>query len=719
MKRQKIGKVPLVTQLEPLEGGYACLAMILAYHRKLVSLGQIKADCGSIKKVPDLDSISQMASFYGLEAERKTVSFSELCSEDAFPCIVTWDRYRYVVIAGVSRSGKYIVNDPANGVLLLDEDNVASLYAGTALCLKPGAAFRPEGKQSSVMAFARERLAGTHAAVAFVVITTFIASILAVINPAFSRVFMDYLLDDGGGASWLNAFIILLSAIVLIRVIADTIKAVYSYRIYGKMAVVGSSTFMWHLLHLPFEFFTKRFTGDLISRQKTNSTIAETLVNTLAPIVLNAFTMILFFIMMMRYNVLLSLIGVASIAINLCFTNMVARRRLSLSKLMSKDSSRLKCSTVNGIEMIETIKASGAENGYFEHWSGYQSNVNTKDMNSSNILSFYTLLASIVSGLTDIIILSSGVYLIMQGEFTTGMLMAFQSFLASFVAPAQSLLAATQTIQEMRNNMDTVNEVMKYPLDPAAISSGEADETADKLSGNIEFRNVTFGYSRLAPPYLNNVSFSVKSGQKIAVVGASGSGKSTISKLLSGLYPPWEGEILFDGRRIDEISHSVFTGSVAVVDQDIILFEDTIANNIRMWDSTIEDYEVILAARDAQIHDEIISRVGGYQYRITEGGRDFSGGERQRLEIARVLAQDPTIIIMDEATSALDADTEYKVVNAIKARGITCIIIAHRLSTVRDCDEILVLDQGQIAERGTHEELFSRGGLYTKLILSE
>lgn len=271
----------------------------------------------------------------------------------------------------------------------------------------------------------------------------------------------------------------------------------------------------------------------------------------------------------------------------------------------------------------------------------------------------------------------------------------------------------------MRTDMERIEDVMKYPTDVSLDSAVDESAEYDKLSGNIEMKNITFGYSRLAEPLIENFNMTLKRGERIAFVGASGCGKSTLSKLISGLYRPWSGEILFDGKPISEIDRSVFTGSLAVVDQDIILFEDTIANNIKMWDTSIEDFEVIMAARDAQLHEDIMQREGGYQYRITEGGKDFSGGQRQRMEIARVLAQDPTIIILDEATSALDAKTEYDVVNSIKDRGITCIVVAHRLSTIRDCDEIVVLDGGKVVERGTHEELMAHGGYYTELVSNE
>ena len=327
---------------------------------------------------------------------------------------------------------------------------------------------------------------------------------------------------------------------------------------------------------------------------------------------------------------------------------------------------------------------------------------------------------ALLSTLADSTIILMGVYLSIQGHFTLGMMTAFQGFLSAFIAPAEKLISSNTDLQEMRTMMERVDDVLNYPDDPH-FSNAEIDENTDygKLSGKVELKNVTFGYSRLVKPIIKDFNMTLEPGSRVAFVGGSGCGKSTLSKLISGLYTPWSGEILFDGKPISEINRSVFTGSVAVVDQDIILFEDTFANNIKMWDDSIENFEMVLAARDAQIHEDIMHREGGYQYRLSESGRDLSGGQRQRLEIARVLAQDPSIIIMDEATSALDAKTEYDLVKAVKDRGITCIVIAHRLSTIRDCDEIIVLKGGEVVERGRHEELYAKGGYYTEMIASD
>lgn len=384
-----------------------------------------------------------------------------------------------------------------------------------------------------------------------------------------------------------------------------------------------------------------------------------------------------------------------------------------------RDEAKLTAATVSGIEMIETIKASGAENGFFEKWSGYQASANSQNVKAMRMNAYYGLIPQAVSIIVNMTILGVGFNLIIKGEFTVGMLFAFQTMLSSFMMPVTDLANAGTTIREMRTDMERVEDVMEYSTDVEYKNEKCKNISYDKLSGRLEMKHVTFGYSKLAPPLIEDFNMTVEMGQKVAFVGGSGCGKSTLAKLISGLYQPWSGEILFDGKPISEIDRNIFTGSLAVVDQDITLFEDTIADNIKMWDRSIEDYEMILASRDASLHEDIMQRDGGYDYRILEGGKDFSGGQRQRMEIARVLAQDPTIIVMDEATSALDAKTEYDVVKAIKDRGITCIVIAHRLSTIRDCDEIIVMEHGKIAERGTHETLMACHGKYEELILSE
>ena len=711
-------KVPVIMQMEALECGAASLTMILAYYGKWVPLEQVRADCGVSRNGSNAKNILKAARSYGLTAKGYRYEPEGLMKHAKFPCIIHWNFNHFVVLDGF-KGGKAYLNDPAKGSYAVSMETFDKSFTGICLMFEPGENFEPGGKPKSVLAFAKKRLTGAGAAVAFVVLTTVISSLIGIINHAFSRVFLDRLLT-GENPDWFLPFIAALSGLSVIQIAVAWIQAVYSLKINGKLAIVGSSTFMWKVLRMPMEFFSQRMAGDIQARQGTNAAIANDLVNTFAPLALDAVMMVFYLAVMIRYSWLLTLVGIASIFINLFLSRIISKKRVNITRVQMRDAGKLAGATVAGIEMIETIKASGAENGYFERWAGYQASVNTQQVKFTKLSQYLGMLPGLVSSLTNTAVLMLGVWLTLQGEFTPGMILAFQGFLSSFTAPAMTLISAGQTIQEMRTQMERVEDVMEYPEDVSG-DDGILDENTsyDKLSGSLEMRNVTFGYSRLDQPLIENFNLSLKPGSRVAFVGASGCGKSTLSKLISGLYKPWSGEILFDGKPISEIDRSVFTGSLAVVDQDIILFEDTIANNIKMWDTSIEDFEMIMAARDARIHEDIMRREGGYQYKITEGGKDFSGGQRQRMEIARVLTQDPTIIILDEATSALDAKTEYEVVKSIKDRGITCIVVAHRLSTIRDCDEIIVMDNGRVVERGTHDELYAKGGVYTELVSNE
>ena len=712
-------KVPIIMQMEALECGAACLAMVMAYYEKWVPLAQVRVDCGVSRDGSNAKNMLRAARSYGFIAKGFRCEPQALQKDGGFPCIIHWNFNHFVVLNGFKR-GKAIINDPARGTCMVSMEEFDRSFTGICLKFEPGESFEPGGKPKSVWSFAAKRLKGTGTAIAFVVLSSMIAVLLNVIRPGFSRIFMDRLLT-GENPSWFYPLLIGLTFVSIIQILGSAINAIYSNKIHGKMDVVGSSTFLWQVLHMPIEFFSQRMTGDIQNRQNSNATIAGNLIDTVAPMALNLVLVIFYLVVMVRYSWIMTLVGIASIVINLALARVISDKRVNISRVHVRDAAKLDSATVAGVEMIETIKASGAENGYFEKWSGYQASMNTQMVKFIKANLYLTSLPALVNILTYVIVTMIGVYFAMNGSFTVGMIMAFQGFFVSFTTPATSLINAGQTVSEMRTAMERVEDVMQYPTAPCFHK--ETDQTKeqsyDKLSGLIELKNVTFGYSRLAEPLIRDFSLSIKPGSRVAFVGASGCGKSTIAKLISGLYQPWSGEISFDGIPIQEIDHNIFTGSVAVVDQDLIIFEESIANNIKMWDESIEDFEMILAARDAQIHDDIMQREGGYQYHLTEGGKNFSGGQRQRMEIARALAQDPTVIIMDEATSALDAKTEREVVKAISDRGITCIVIAHRLSTIRDCDEILVLDHGVVVEQGSHEELFAKGGKYTELVTSD
>ncbi len=712
-----VAKVPVVMQLEALECGAASLTMVLAYYNKWVPLEQVRADCGVSRDGSNAKNILKAARSYGLTAKGYRYEPESLKKNGKFPCIIHWNFNHFVVLNGFKGNKAYL-NDPAKGTYSVPMDTFDKSFTGICLMFEPGEEFEPGGKQKSMISFAKKRLKGAGAAIVFTVLTSIIAALIGIIQPAFSRIFLDRLLT-GENPDWMIPFIVALAGISAIQIIVQICEIKMSNRINGKMAVYGSTSYMWKVLRMPMEFFSQRMAGDIQQRQGLNASISSTLVNTFAPLVLDAVMMVFYLVVMIRYSLILTIVGLVSILLNLIMSRIISKKRMNITRVQMRDSGKLAGATVAGIEMIETIKASGAENGYFEKWAGYQASVNTQKIKFVKLNQYLGLIPSLVSSLCSTIVLALGVYFTMSGEFTVGMIMAFQGFLGSFTAPASTLISAGQQLQEMRSEMERVEDIMEYPTDVNYDENTEFEIKTGKLSGCIEMKDVTFGYSRLGEPLIENFNLTLKPGSRVAFVGSSGCGKSTLSKLISGLYQPWSGEILFDGQPMNKIDRSVFTGSLAVVDQDIILFQDTIANNIKMWDSSIEDFEMIMAARDAQLHEDIMQRDGGYQYMITEGGKDFSGGQRQRMEIARVLAQDPTIIILDEATSALDAKTEYDVVKAIKDRGITCIVVAHRLSTIRDCDEIIVMDKGKVVERGTHNELYANGGLYTSLVSNE
>ena len=710
-------KVPVVMQLEALECGAASLTMVMAYYDKWIPLEQVRADCGVSRDGSNAKNIALAARRYGFKVSAFKRSPKTIREKGQFPCIIHWNFNHFVVLNGFK--GKYAcINDPAKGYVKIPMEDFDKAFTGVTINLVPGDDFKPSGKRKSTLAFVRRRLIGASAAVAFVMVASVVSYSFGLINPVMSRVFMDRILT-GVNTGWLKGFILILVGLAALQILAEWIRTVYSLKIHGKMAMVGSTTFMWKVLRMPMEFFSQRMAGDIQLRQQENNLLAGTLINTVAPLAMNTIMLVFYLVIMLRYNLLLTVIGVGTVILNIVLSRVISEKRTNITRVQMRDAGKLAGTTVAGIEMIETIKASGAENGFFRKWAGYQASVNTQTVRFSRLQQLLGAVPQLLATLSGYAVLIIGIWLCLDGKFSLGAVMAFQGFMTSFMVPAMTLITAGQTIQEMRTQMERIDDVMQYPSDKNVTIEVESEERLRKLRGNVELKNITFGYSRLAEPLIKDFSMTLTPGSRVAFVGTSGCGKSTLSKLISGLYNPWEGEILFDGKKRNEIPRSIMTGSVAVVDQDIILFEDTIANNIKMWDDSIKDFEMVLAARDAQLHEDIMKREGGYEYKLTSGGRDLSGGQRQRMEIARVLAQDPSIIILDEATSALDAKTEYEVVNAIKDRGITCIVIAHRLSTIRDCDEIIVLERGQVVERGTHDELMANGGAYTELVSNE
>ena len=714
--KKGVARVPVVMQMEALECGAASLTMIMHYYRKWIPLEQARVDCGVSMDGASAKNILLAARSYGMKATAWRTEPEDLQEEGPFPCIIHWGFNHFVVLCGF-KGKRAVLNDPARGNVTVEWEEFDREFTGIVLTFEPGEEFVPSGKKRTVFYYAKDRLRGTGTAAVFVVLTTTITSLLGLINPVFSRTFLDRLLTREN-PEWLPAFMVLLSVLIVMSVVVSWVSAIYSLRIQGKMAAYGNASYLWKVLRLPMQFFSQRMSADIADRQATNASIADTLVKTFAPLALQLMMMVFYLAVMIDYSPLLALIGVGAIMINLGVSALVTAKRVNITRVQQRDSAKLSSATLSGISMIETVKSSGAENGFFSRWSGYQASVNTQNVKYARVNMLLGTLPTAITSVANLTVLGLSVMLVIRGEMTIGMVMAFQSFLTSFMSPATSLINAGQSMQEMITQMERVDDVMSYKEDPS-FEPKEKKEEYQKLSGAIELKNVTFGYSRLGKPQITDFSMTVKPGQKIAFVGRTGCGKSTLAKLISGLYRPWSGTVTFDGVDISQIDRNVFTGSVSVIDQDITLFEDTISENIKMWDDSIEDFEVTLAARDAGIYDDIVTREGGFSHKLLDGGRDLSGGQRQRLEIARALSQDPTICIMDEATSALDARTEHEVIKSINERGITCIIIAHRLSTIRDCDEIIVLDKGRIVERGTHDQLYALGGMYASLVSNE
>ncbi len=533
-----VAKVPVVMQLEALECGAACLCMVMAYYEKWIPLEQVRSDCGVSRDGSNARNILRAARSYGMEAKGYRLEPEDLRKNGSFPCILHWEFNHFVVCNGF-KNGKVYLNDPARGNVAVSMERFDESFTGVVLMLEPTEDFVPEGKPKSVLGFARERLKGASAAMTFVVLTTIITSLGGIVGAGFSRVFLDYLLP-GNNPQWIVPFFAGLLLLSLIQIVAGWIQAVYSLRINGKMAAVGNASYMWKILRLPMEFFSQRMAGDIQTRKQSNADIAAQVVNTLAPLVLSSAMLVFYLVVMIRYSLMLTLIGLGSLVINIVLSRIISKKRVNITRVAMRDQGKLAGATMGALDMIETIKASGAENGCFERWAGYQASVNTQNIRLLRLNQYLGMLPGMVGSILNILILVLGVYLTMNGEFTVGMILAFQGFLTSFMTPANQLISAGQVIQEMRTSMERIEDVMKYPIAPVFSGEEESSETEEaeseentgegkatsynKLRGNLVMKNVTFGYSRLAPPLIENFELALQQGQRVAFVGFSGCG---------------------------------------------------------------------------------------------------------------------------------------------------------------------------------------------------
>ena len=713
MGKSKLAKVPQVMQMEVVECGAASLTMILAHYGKWLPLEEVRAACGVSRDGSSAKMILQAARNYGLDAKGFRMSPEAL--EGKQPAIIHWNFEHFVVFRGFDRKGRACINDPGIGPVKWPMEEFRKHYTGVCLTFEPTEKFEKGGQQTSILSYMKKNLNGVSEAFWLTFSFALMGAFVALLSPLFTRIFLDEILS-GKNADWVKWFFIGMGALAVFQFFVVLLQSRYTKRVAGALALKSNKDYLRHLLRLPMSYFAMRHVGDLQQRMHLNQEITNSLIEVLAPQVINIGLLVLYLFLMFSYSFWLTIIGFVAAGVNLAIVHYFANLRINLIRSMEQSEGQYFSATISCIDNMESIKAAGAETGFFKYWSGLWAHKFNVNANADKQQAQMALLPVMANALCSVAVLVLGAYLILQGDLTVGMLMAFQGFMGSFLAPVNELVNGSQKIVEMRSQMERVEDVMKYPEDHR---DSEKEILQGKLGGLLEMKHVTFGYSPIQPPLIENFNLRVEPGHSVALVGPSGCGKSTLAKLISGLYKPWSGEILFDGRPIESIPNEELTNSVAVIDQNVVLFDDTIAQNIRMWDPSIEDFTLMMACNDAEIRADIVSRPEGFDTKIVKGGQNFSGGQRQRFEIATALAREPIVLIMDEATSALDPKTEDEVMKRIRSMGPTQIIVAHRLSTIRDCDEIIVMDQGKILQRGRHEELIAQEGFYQKLMKSE
>jgi ATP-binding cassette subfamily C protein len=588
--------------------------------------------------------------------------------------------------------------------------------------MEPGDEFVKGGSKPTILSLLGLRLAGAVGALIYCVLAGFLLTLVGLTVPVFSQVFVDEILIQGR-QFWLRPLILGMAVAAIGQGMLTLLRLRYLRRLKVKLAVGMSSRFLWHILRLPVTFYAQRYAGEISNRTQLNDQVAEVLSGQLATTAIDAVMVIFYALVMFQYDPVLTLLVGSFAAINILTLQRISRQRVDANQRLIQEYGKAAGVSIAALQGIETLKASGLESDFFARWSGYY----TKAINSMQELGLtnqtFAVLPVLLSSLSTTSLLVVGGWRVMDGHLSIGMLIAFQGMMQSFLQPVNNLVKFGSTLQELEGNLNRLDDVLCNSIDTQVEHRKRAEnveeEVTSRLQGYVELRNVTYGYSRLEPPLIENLSLLVKPGQRVALVGGSGSGKSTVAKVIAGLYQSWSGEILFDGKTREEIPYQILANSLAMVEQDILLFSGTVRDNLTLWDATVPDKNLLNACQDAAIADVVLSLTGGFESELMEGAANLSGGQRQRLEIARALVNNPSIIIMDEATSALDAETEKIVDQHLRRRGCTCIIVAHRLSTIRDCDEIIVLDRGKVVQRGTHQDLWQVEGAYSRLIRTE
>ena len=708
-------KTPTVLQMEALECGAASLAMVLAYHGRKVSLEELRVECGVSRDGSKASNVLKAARKYGLEAKGFRFEPDELKTMD-FPVIVFWNFNHFVVLEGFKKDKVYI-NDPASGPKVISYEEFDNAFTGVVLTFKPTEAFEKGGVEDSTIKALARRLDNAASPLVYVILAGLFLVVPGVVIPIFTRIFVDNVLV-GQMLGWFRPLLLAMCLTALIRGTLTWLQEYYLLKFQTRLAISSSAKFLTHIISLPVEFFAQRMGGDLVSRIQLNDKVATLLSGTLSINALNLVMVVFYMIVMFYYDVMLTLAGITVALFNLLALKFVSKKRELLNQTLQQEMGKLMGVSMSGLRMIETLKASGGESDFFAKWGGHEAKVTNATQELAMPTQLLTMVTPLLLAINNLVVLVVGGFRVMDGALTMGMLVAFQSLMASFLQPFNQLVQLGSTLQETTADIKRLDDALRYKTGQERNKVSIDEFGTEKLQGSLELKNVSFGYSKVEPPLITDFSVSLKPGDRVAIVGGSGSGKSTVAKIASGLYTPWSGEVLYDGKPIQDIPAPVFFDSVAMVDQDIFMFEGSIKENLTMWDRSVADEDVVLAAHDAHIHDEVASRKGGYESHVEEGGGNFSGGQRQRMEIARALLNRPSLLIMDEATSALDTQTEMIVDANIRKRGTTCLIVAHRLSTIRDCDEIIILDKGKVVQRGTHETMKDVEGPYAELIKS-
>jgi len=721
-------RTPTVLQMEAVECGAAALAIVLAYYGRWVPLEELRVATGVSRDGAKAGNVVKAARMHGLDAKGSKAEVDDALVSKT-PFIVFWNFNHFLVVEGANGTHVW-VNDPAIGPRRITRQEFSDGFTGIMLEMEPGPDFQKCGERQSLFRSLALRLHGSRGVMAFVVLVTLMMVVPGLLMPAFLKNFIDNVLTRGDN-DWLLPILVGLALTALFSSVLTYIQQRYLLRVQIKLAISSAGQFFWHVLRVPVVFYTQRYVGDVASRVQSCHRIAALLSGPLSSTLANSLMIIFYLTVMAIYSVPLTLIAVGLSGFDLLSVRIVQRRIKDTNSHLLNQQAKTVGASMAGLQAIETLKATGTEGDFFNIWSGYQTNGINAQQKLGVTMEKLSSVPGALNHLNTGLILGVGGLLIIGGELTIGGLVAFQSLMVHFTGPIHQLVGFGSRLQEIGGDLNRLSDVQRYELDSvfqdeedgcdahaeeAEPDGGERQQAIAKLSGALQLRNVSFGYNPLDPPLIENFNLDVSPGQRVALVGGSGSGKSTLSRLILGLYQPAEGEILYDGLPIKEVPRAIFTSSVGAVDQEIFLFEGTIRDNLTMWDRTIPNEVIVRAAMDADVHHIVASRAGGYEGRVAEGNANFSGGQSQRLEIARALAQEPSLLVLDEATSALDPLTEKKIDDNLRRRGCTCIIVAHRLSTIRDCDEIIVLDRGKIIERGNHDQLMADKGRYSELV---